>query len=269
MRRKSLLSGKCRANSQTSGKTCLVNIIYGELATHDKSIRGKDKRNDIELQIKIVMKKYILLLATVLCLGIYAQNSEAIYTVSGNTIITKSKFIDSFYLENSSNLTPYVSRKTETIIPSSSYGSFSLEFLKFNGYESEPGICNVIRIKKNDIQILNLESSNGFGAISSYVDSENADFSLVQVASNTYVLIFNEWIYASQPSMISIVLIRNGQVGLVFNKPGFVNSISKSNGNLNISLQSNTVEYRGDNNTPPANADTHSIWWDGNVLKFQ
>jgi hypothetical protein len=199
----------------------------------------------------------------------YAQNGEAIYDIGRNTIITKSKFIDNFFVESSSNLTPYVLKKTVTIIPSSAYGSFSLDFLKFKGYESEPGICNVVRVKKNGSPVLSLESSNGFAAISSYVNSESGDYSIVQVSSDTYVLIFNEWIYASQPSMVSIVLIRNGTAKLVFNKPAFINSIVKSNGSLSITLQSNTVEYIGDNNTPTTNAIIHTVMWDGEILKYQ
>lgn len=217
---------------------------------------------------KLRMKEYFLLFVMAFYSYAYAQNGEGIYETNGNAIITKNKYIDTFFVESTSNLTPYVFKKTVTIIPTSTYGTFSLDFLMFNGYEYEPGYANVIRLSKDGSVVLSLENSNGFSSISSYVNSESGDYSIVQVAPDTYFLIFMEWIYASQPSMVSIVLIRNGEARLVFNKPAFIDSIIKSTGSLNITLQLNTVEYIEDN-TPTNTPIIHNIIWDGGVLKYQ
>jgi len=218
------------------------------------------------------MKQTVLFI--VICLvysiGAFGQTGEAIYSISGNTIVTKSTFIDTFFVDHSEILTPYVHKKTETIIPSSAYGVFSLRLSTFNGYEDEAGMCNVIEILRDGMRILQLTNSNGFESISSYVKTEKGDYTLVSLSTNTYALIFNEWIYASQPSMVSIILIRNGEVKLVYNKPMFINSLTKQAGSLSMTLQSNTSEYLDyDKDPKPVDPpELHTLWWDGSVLRF-
>jgi len=55
-------------------------------------------------------------------------------------------------------------------------------------------------------------------------------------------------------------------------QPLFIHSISKSTTDyfLNITLQSNTVEYGGTPESPVAlgTPSLHTIWWDGNVLRY-
>jgi hypothetical protein len=217
------------------------------------------------------MKKSVLVIAICLVCSIcaYGQTGEAIYSISGNNIVTKSKFIDPFFVDNSTTLTPYVLKTTTTLIPSSSYGSFSLKLLKFNGYESEPGICNVVQIFKNGTQVLQLLSSNGFRNMSSYINTETGEYTFVNLATDTYALVFNEWIYASQPSMVSIILFYKGQATLVYNKPMFINSLTKQTGILSMVLQADTSEYVDSDTVPVNPPDLHTLWWDGSVLRFQ
>jgi len=220
------------------------------------------------------MKKSVLFLTICLLCSIctFGQTGEVIYSISGNDIVTKSKFIDSFYIDNSTSLTPYVHKETVTLIPSCSYGVFTLRLSKFNGYEGEPGICNVIEILRNGTQILQLANSNGFAKISSYINTESNDYVFVALSNDTYALIFTEWIYSSQPSMTTIILIHKEQAKLVYNKPMFINSITHQTGLLNMILQSNTSEYVGDsagNSILTTSPDIHTLWWDGSVLKFQ
>lgn len=215
-------------------------------------------------------KIFIIILTSLISLNIFGQaGGEDIYTISENNIITKNKYIDSFYLDNTEILTPYIIKQESTLHNSIQYGSLSLKLYKFNGYESEPGFCNVIEILRDGTQILCLKNSNGFKSISSIIPSETGLYSSIFLAENTYALVFNEWIYASQPAMVSIILLRNGQASLVYNKPMFINSITKQSGNFNMVLQSNTVEYEGlENPTPTTTPILHTIYWDGHILKF-
>lgn len=198
----------------------------------------------------------------------FGQIGEAVYTLSGNDIIVKSKFVDAFFIEQNVVLTPYALKKTETVLASSPYGSFSLKLYKFNGYEGEPGVCNVIEVLKNGAKVLELKSSDGFENLSSYVSAENGFYSLITLSANTYALIFNEYIYVSSPFRVSVVLIRNGQVKLVYNKKMYINSISKQAGSFSMQLQANTVEYISPN-VPANEAELHTLWWDGATLRFQ
>jgi hypothetical protein len=215
------------------------------------------------------MKKIILLsICLVNACFAFGQAGEAVYTLSDSDITVKSKFVDTFFIEQNVVLTPYALKKTETILASSPYGNFSLKLYKFNGYEDEPGVCNVVEVLKNGAKVLELKNSLGFENMSSHVETESGFYGLITLAANTYALIFTEYIYASSPSMASIVLIRNGQVKLVYNKPMYIKSISKQAGSFNMQLQANTVEYISPN-TPANEAKLHTIWWDGATLRFQ
>ena len=215
------------------------------------------------------MKK-IALLSICLINACFAlgQAGEAVYTLSGNDIVVKDKFVDAFFIEQNVVLTPYALKKTETVLASSPYGSFSLKLYKFNGYEGEPGVCNVIEVLKNGAKVLELKSSDGFENLSSYVDTESGFYCLITLSTNTYALIFNEYVYQSLPSMTSVVLIRNGQAKLVYNKRMYTKSISKQSGSFSMQLQANTVEYINPD-TPANEAELHTLWWDGATLRFQ
>jgi len=201
----------------------------------------------------------------------YSQKGEAIYTISDNTISVKSQFLDSFYLGGMNNVTPYVLKKSEIIIPSSSsYGEISLQLLKFKNEENEPADFNVIEILKNGTKMLSLVDSNGFKKISSYVKSQSGFYTFITLTNDTYAFIFNGCIYASQPSLVTIILIHKGQPKLVYNKPMIITALTTQTGSLSMNLQANTCEYPNFNSTSPTEQpDMHSIWWDGSVLKYR
>lgn len=212
--------------------------------------------------MKHIIISVMTLFATTFCS--YGQIRESLYLFLGNEINVKSKFLDVNYVDRSTSLEPYIFKKIDTLFVSNQYGFFKLKLSKFNGYDDEPGMCNVIEIIRNNTTILKLENSKGYADISSYVSSENRSYSFLTLGENMHLLIFNEWIYASQPSIVSLILIYNDKAKLIYNKPMFINSIYKTNGvGLAITLQSNTVEYGGtiDNPVMMNTPNLHYITW--------
>ena len=217
------------------------------------------------------MKKiFYVIVFLVACFYSHGQTGEAIYSIISEEIVEKPKFIDSNPIDNSSSVEPYIPYRHDYV--STNYGLFRVKLSKYNGYNDEPGF-NVVEIQRNNFTIFKLENSNGYTNLSSYVPSEHLHFSWVRLSPVTCVLIFNECIFASQPSMVSVVVIHKNEAKLVFNKPMFINSITKGADNyfLNITLQSNTVEYGGTPESPVALGTPllHTIWWDGGVLRYE
>jgi hypothetical protein len=209
---------------------------------------------------------FVLITISVCCT--IGQTATSIYSITNDNIIVHPSFVDNYYIDESSTLVPYTYKKTTIIIPNSSYGTFSLKFSKFNGYEDEPGFGNVIDVLKNGTVVLQLRSSMGFTQIPGPA-YEGQDFVLVNLSSDTYAIIFREWIYENEPSMVSVVLVYKGNSKLVYNKPMFIKSITKQTGSFNMVLQSNSVEYEGlENPTPSTTPILHTIFWDGSTLKF-
>jgi len=210
----------------------------------------------------MIMRQLILFVTiSACCVCAFGQTGEEIFDANFNV---KNKFIDTFFIEQNVVLTPYVLQK-ELALPSS-VGGFSLNVYKFNGYEDEPGY-NVIDLLKNGVTVLELKSSNGFETISSNVTSETGFYSFAVLNTNTFALIFNGYIFESSPSMVSIVIIHNGEAKLVYNKPMFINSIQYTP-NFSMELQANTVEYL-DINKPINQAELHTVWWDGSTLRYK
>jgi len=210
------------------------------------------------------MRKLILFITiSLFCVCAFGQTGEEIFDANFNV---KSKFIDAYYIEPNVVLTPYILQKSNAVFTSNS-GSFSVNYYKFKGSEYDPGY-NVIEILKNGTSVLQLKSSDGFESISSYVTGETGFYAYSSLDANTVALIFNGYIFASCPSMVSIVIIRNGTAKLVYNKPMFINSITynKSYG-FTMELQSNTVEYI--NNKPINQPALHKVWFEGSTLSYQ
>jgi hypothetical protein len=195
---------------------------------------------------------------------------EAIYTLSGDSITEKNKFVDSFYVENTNTLTPYVLKKTvNNIITSSTYGNISLKLSKFNGYEEdEPGICNVIDVFNNGTQLLRLATSMGFESISTFVKSQTGDYILRNLTVDTYALVFYEWIYGTDIPHTTIILIYKGQAKLVYNKKMYIRLVTNTSATFRLNLQANRQEWISPT-TPDRPAELYQLWWDGSVLRFQ
>ena len=213
------------------------------------------------------MKKIILLISLVYSMAVYSQTGTAIYSINANVINTNNSFIDAFYLHNGgSDTTPYIPMKTYSLIgTNAAYGKFTIRMSRFKGYEDEAGIANVVQLYRDNTCLVTLSSSLNFTSLSSYVNGLVGDFLFRKLADDTYALVFTEWIYASQPPMVSIILIHRNNAKLVYNKKMFINSIKLTP--FEMELQANTDEYV--NNTPVVAPILHKIWWDGSVLRFQ
>jgi hypothetical protein len=127
----------------------------------------------------------------------------------------------------------------------------------------------------NNTLKLTLASSNGFSALANgTVENYNTNCFVKKLNSNIFILVFNEWTYASQPPMVSVILVLNGQMTLIYNKPMYINSIQETDSvfsnsaTFNMTLQPNTVEWI-DSTSATNSADLHQIWWNGSLLMYQ
>jgi hypothetical protein len=216
------------------------------------------------------MKKiFYVVVFLVACYYSYGQTGEAIFSIINDEIVEKNKFIDSNPIDNSSSVEPYLPIYWDYI--DTNYGDFRVKLSKYRGYMDEPGF-NVVELQVGNFTFFKLENSNGYADLSSYLPMPPRNyFSLVRLSPATSVLIFNECIFASQPSMVSIVVLHKNEAKLVFNKPLFINSITKNYYYLNMTLQSNTVEYGGTPESPVALGTPiiHTIWSEGGVLRYE
>ncbi len=196
-----------------------------------------------------------------------AKTNEPIYTFADDTIVIKQKFIDGYYLGDLTETTPYVLTRTEEVRLPDSSGKSDLRLLKYRNDEDEWIEFNVIELVRNGVTTLQLQNTNGWGELSPSLNL-SGNYIRIELTNNTIALIFEEYIYASQPSNISIIIITENEAKLIYNKPMFINSVNITGNSFSMELQSNTVEYKA-NGTPYDAPITHKIWLQNNVLWFK
>lgn len=198
------------------------------------------------------MKYIILLICLITCTNvIYGQ--EAIFNTDTNgSIIPRTKFIDPIENDEFTDITPYITIKSETILMNSI--PYTIKGMKYKGWENELGDFNVIEILSNNKSIFSLKIDDGWEFLFKEIWSNMTTANLCyteKLSNNTWGLFFEGSNEASQPPLLTIIVIQDGVAQLVHNHPYFVEKVEKINGITTMTLCENTVEWYNDNQ--PAN----------------
>lgn len=92
------------------------------------------------------------------------------------------------------------------------------------------------------------------------------------MGNNTVALVFSGSNIMSQPPLLTVVEVKDGMANMVFNKPFYINGISRQDQRVAFSLQANTVEYVENNagNTIPTNApEPHTLTIENLLIYYQ
>ena len=211
---------------------------------------------------------------------------EQIFSIDTNgDVVTKAKFIEELYAGNYNNITPYTLKFSEKInilqhftpsknLPTKEMASYNLETnnavamrkaytingLRYKGWDNESGDFNVIEILFGNNTLLTLKYADGWDKMSTDYGSYTSKFCGIEnLGDDTYAAIFKGIDIMSQPPYITIIVMKNGKASLVFNKPMIINDIkTNADGTKTFDLQENVVE-RIDENTPANSPITHTM----------
>lgn len=196
------------------------------------------------------MKAIVLILVCLFCSYTYGQERVFNYDSQGK-IIPQSKYIkpfdDGMSLNQYTNITPY-NLKLSQNIHTPSGNLYTVEFLRFKGWEGEPGNFNVIEINKDGYKIFDLACALGWLYFPNNLSNSTTTKGCFEVnlGMDTIALIFYGTIISSQPPLITIIILKDGKATLVFNKPSFIEKVQQSNSETTLALCANTVEWRKD-----------------------
>lgn len=217
------------------------------------------------------MKQKIILICMLLIssYAIAQQSPEPIYTLTETGVQPKGKFINDLDAGNYTNVTPYVRYKISQITSRDNLYNYQVEMLKYKGWENDAGVANVIEISNGSNKILTLKNCEAWLNLAADPDtgsSTTQPFIPVYLSNGDIALLFVEYIYASQPSHLMIVLLRKGTATVVFNKPYFLNSVNIAENSFGAAIQSNTVEWIDDKaiNAP----DVSHILTNNGIMNF-
>lgn len=110
--------------------------------------------------------------------------------------------------------------------------------------------------------------TDGFTQPTALCPVSGVNYYYEQLDSLTTLLYFVGYAYSSNPGFLTLIIVRNGQAKVVFNKPFAVTLIEKANGVFTINMEDDFAEY-GTNGQIPANTPrTYKILLDNGMPKF-
>lgn len=145
---------------------------------------------------------------------------------------------------------PYVLKLSEEVsVQGDSYG---VKCHSYEGWENDMGEYYVIEIYHKGKRILKLRNDIGWdyfrkGYIPASLPAAGKLFFTIPLDSSSVALMFNGARDANDPILKTIVVLKDGMAGLVYNKGGEIKSASVGNGVTTISMQLNVIEYDDDN----------------------
>lgn len=190
------------------------------------------------------MKRMTLILSLLLIVVLgYAQ--EQVFTIQNSEIITKSKFIENFPNGKFDNITEHTFRDSYNLTVGNQ--SYTVKGYINEGWENEPGDWHYFEIIYNGQKIFIEDYADGWNYLSQSLKSQlspctNAFF-YKDLGNNTLMLCFTGVTIMSEPPYLTIVILRNGEATLVFNKRGEIDNIKKTNDELEFDLWTMYAEY--------------------------
>jgi hypothetical protein len=192
-----------------------------------------------------------------------------IYSVQNNSIIVKSEFISRMNNVYCSEITPYTTVDSVYFQSLDAQDGYLVTMYRYKGWDGEAGDFQAIDIKRNSKSIFKLDNQDGWVTQPSLLCPSNNVLSYVEhLDSSTVLLYFTGYAYNSNPGFLTLIILKEGQAYMVFNKEYAVNQIEKTDGRLTINLSDRYEEYVETSAVPVNNPSKYKITWENGVLNF-
>lgn len=216
----------------------------------------------------MIMKGLIICFMLFLAFTEYSKGQvvESIFKIENDSIMSKSKFIDSLYFDYQGK--PCTLFKAYTISSQSGQYMYEVELSDYNCAIGDGGYFRIINIKCGGKSILQLNQSDGWDKLPKRINgvSTNDYFIPVQLNESTTALIFIGYPYNSAPSQLTVVLLYKDKGEMVFNKNLRVSKAEKSSTMISLTLHDQIVEFN--DYGPVSTTNIFKLWSEDGVLKF-
>lgn len=198
--------------------------------------------------ININNMKRITLILGLLLIVVFGYAQEQIFTIQDNKIITKDKFIEKFPNGKFDNITEHTFRDSYNLTNGNQ--SYTIKGYINEGWENEPGDWHYFEIIYNGQKIFNEDYADGWNYLSQELKSQlspcNNAFFYKNLANNMIMLCLTGVTIMSEAPYLTIIILRNGEATLVFNKRGEISDIKKAEDELEFDLWTVYAEYGSD-----------------------
>lgn len=216
------------------------------------------------------MNRFFSLLASLICITSYAQTAIFSFSASEN-IEENPLFIESFENNTLSNITPYKLKK-EIPVSLTNGKRYSVRLLRYKDWDyNEPGDYNVIEIYHGNKLAASLNYNDGwnyFYTAKDYKRDSIAPVKAIPLSADCTALVFTGLIIGSQPPFLTIIVLKNGNATLVYNKISCINDIITTNNETIFELQLNTVEYE-ENDKPYNDPELATLTFKNGMIYYE
>ena len=208
--------------------------------------------------------KRLLLITVMLGVAIcYAKAQSDIYMMNARgEVIADSAFIDPFvWINPTVEYEPLYSR---TLFTPGLSGSYTVKLYRYKNSENDGGYFSIVEIDCGSKQVLRMIQTDGWDKFDPDYSPTSDYYKLVRLDDSTYALLFVGFNYASEPGLLTIVILRGGQATLVYNKGRHITSLAEN------PLKIHTISQFLEAVPESTHASLYEvIYQDGNLLKWR
>jgi hypothetical protein len=217
--------------------------------------------------------KKIAILLFVFSIPSFNICSQNIFSFSGKAININNDYIDALIGDDDFDNAPFVDNGTHSWASPDSVHNYTIDFFRYKGWNNTPGDSHVFTIYSNGTPILTSQNRDAWIKVpSEFRKYTNNDYFIsVNLSDNAQALLFTGYTYGRAPHL-SIVVVKENQAKLVFNKDYFIQTIEKTNATfsmlLRMSCGSWLAEAKTETAIDPYVGETYRIWLENGVLRF-
>ena len=193
------------------------------------------------------MKRLTILFGLFLCISSYAQG-QVVYPVK-----QPQKAVTQFVIpfendETRTGLTPYTLKNSETVTTADGT-TYTVNNLRYKGWDEESGDYNVIEIKSGSTTLLSLNYDDGF--VYFFCENQNLanshkSFYQIDMGMGYTALVFTGVAMSGEPPYVTVVVLKDNTATLAYNNRYYLEDILQNGNATTLKMRMNTIEYDAD-----------------------
>ena len=159
----------------------------------------------------------------------------------------------------------------EKSITSKTGSKYDVKMYRYMDFENDPGDFHVIDIYYGGKRIFSQKFDLGwdyFYTRETYERSVSKPFELIELTNNRLAIVFTGITITSEPPMITVILLENGTASLVYNKPSFLNKVTRNADSVvfDMQLDNGEIPYEG---AQPGDPKARRLTFKNGLIYFQ
>lgn len=214
------------------------------------------------------MKRLTFLFGLFLCIFNYAQG-QVVYQ-GKKTQKAGTPFVIPFENdETRTGLTPYTLKHSETVTTTSGE-NYTVNCLRYKGWDEESGDYNVIEIKSGNTTLLSANYDDGF--VYFFCENKNLanshkSFYQIDMGMGYTALVFTGVAMSSEPPYVTVVVLKDNTATLAYNNRYYLEDVIRMEEEdvTSLRMRKNTIEYGADDKPSEEPIIKYLTFMDGRV----